>query len=125
MRPLDSDGLVVRHLSPPLAGGSDKAQRLEHRLLDLAIEDRVHVLQHLSAHVEKAPLVLDGDESPIGAVVHGYLEGLHHRADRLDPKIWAPAPASATRCCCSFLASGANLTVPVGGLLNYCHREAA
>ena len=64
--------------------GSDKSQGLEHPLLNLAVEDRIHVLQHLGTHVEEAPLVLDGDENPFGAVIHGHLKRLRHRTSRFD-----------------------------------------
>src|SRR5690606_18762462 len=37
-----------------------------------------------STHIEKVPLILDGDEGTLGTVVLGYLQGLGERAQRLD-----------------------------------------
>jgi hypothetical protein len=59
-------------------------ERLQRSGLRVAVEHRIDVLHDVRAHVEEVPLVLDGDEGSLRAVVLRDLEGLGQGAQRLD-----------------------------------------
>ena len=48
-------------------------EHLHRRCLRITVEDRIDMLHDVGAHVEKVPLVLDGNERTLGAVVPGDL----------------------------------------------------
>ena len=62
---------------------SVQPQRLERSLAKVTIEDGINVLEDVGVYFEELAFVLDGDEGPLGAVVHGDLQRLGERPDGL------------------------------------------
>lgn len=72
-----SDGpFLIGSVSPCCRNPSCQAKCLKRRLAHIAEKHRVDLLQHVRVHVQELPLVLDRDQRPLAAVVHGDLEGL-------------------------------------------------
>ena len=60
------------------------ADSLQRRLAHVSIENRVDCFEHVSRDIEEVAFVLDRDESPSCAVIHGNLKRLHKRSDGFD-----------------------------------------